>query len=150
LYEEKQIKFDIYITGSNSKLLSTELSTLLTGRHRDIRVMPLSLTEFADVSQNPSLRDAFAKYINIGGLGIIIPNINNEKEVNQDLRMVLEDTINKDIKYRHRNKNNTLINRLIEYVYSVIGKPVSSVNIENYFKSNKIDITRKTIDSYLN
>jgi predicted AAA+ superfamily ATPase len=151
LYENKKIKFDIYITGSNAKLLSTELSTLLTGRHTDIHVMPLSFKEFIELSdskykENPALLD----YLKIGGLGVIIPILNDYKQISEVLKDIFNDTITKDIKHRHKNQNNLLINKIIEYVYTNIGKQINPENIINYLVSKKEGtFDKKTINNYL-
>jgi predicted AAA+ superfamily ATPase len=143
-------KYDIYITGSNSKLLSTELSTLLTGRHSDIRVMPLTFKEFHEISNMSNENDELNKYIEIGGLGIIIPFIEKQEKIRNILVNVLNDTIDKDIKKRHKINNNNMINKLMEYVLNNIGKDISTTQLEKYFKKTENKhFSYRTMDSYL-
>ncbi|MDR2654126.1 MAG: ATP-binding protein [Mycoplasmataceae bacterium] len=150
LFENKMYKYDIYITGSNSKLLSTELSTLLTGRHSDIRVMPLTFKEFHEISNMSNENDELNKYIEIGGLGIIIPFIEKQEKIRNILVNVLNDTIDKDIKKRHKINNNNMINKLMEYVLNNIGKDISTTQLEKYFKKTENKhFSYRTMDSYL-
>jgi predicted AAA+ superfamily ATPase len=150
LYEEDKIRFDIYITGSNSKMLSSELSTLLTGRHRDIHVMPLSFKEFNEITKEKNFIKDFYKYAELGGLGIIIQNINEPNEAKKDLAMVLKDTIKKDVRKKHHNSSSILIDKTIKYALSNIGISISSHKIADKInKSENKKISHLPFFNYL-
>jgi predicted AAA+ superfamily ATPase len=130
--------------------LSTELSTLLTGRHLDLSVLPLTFKEFSELSEAKNYLENLDKYIAIGGLGVVIPNINRTEDAKLSLKGVLEDTINKDIKHRHKNTSNILINKVIEYAFNNVGVEISTVKLESYFKkTEKNYATYKTLNNYL-
>ncbi|MDR2568322.1 MAG: ATP-binding protein [Mycoplasmataceae bacterium] len=150
LFEHKTLKFDIYVTGSNSKMLSSELATLFTGRHRDVHIMPLTLKEFNEITNNPFFNKDFYKYAEIGGLGIIIPHIDNPGEAKETLKNVLQDVIQKDVRKRHHNTSNLLIDKTIKYALSNIGVSISPY--KTCKKVNKQDdekMTRASFSNYL-
>jgi predicted AAA+ superfamily ATPase len=131
-------------------MLSSELSTLLTGRHRDIHVMPLSFKEFNEITKEQNFNKDFYKYAEIGGLGIIIPNINNPEEAKKDLSLVLRDTIQKDVRKKHHNTTNILIDKTISYALNNIGVPISAYKTsEKINKQKSKKITRISFANYL-
>jgi predicted AAA+ superfamily ATPase len=149
LFENKKIKFDVYVTGSNSKLLSTELSTLLTGRHKDIKVFPIS---FAEMIRYFTLQpdNFFYQYLCYGGLGITVNNYENQQDLQAILKDVFNDTINQDIKYRHGTKTHNQINKLIEYAYSNVGGTISIQKVPTLLKNTKqFSLSVRTIGYYL-
>jgi predicted AAA+ superfamily ATPase len=86
LFENKQIKFDIYITGSNSHMFSSKLATLFTGRNAPIYVYPITFKSFfKELNKSTDRSKSFEKYLKYGGLGIVIPNYDNEKMLQQTL-----------------------------------------------------------------
>jgi predicted AAA+ superfamily ATPase len=114
--------------------------------------MPLSFNEFKEVKNNSNDIVVYNDYLQIGGLGIIIQNIDNHENIFRDLKIVFNDTIFKDVKYRHHNKENVLIDKLIKYVYATVGRVLSTENIQNYLSSKKdsFAVNKKTIGNYLN
>jgi predicted AAA+ superfamily ATPase len=151
LFENKKYKFDIYITGSNSHLFSSELSTLFTGRNFPINVYPLSYKEYFNFFYKLGMEHkGFEKYIKYGSLGLIIPIIDEQNLIESSLKNILYDTINKDIKSRNNIKYSNGIELVIKYIYKNIGKEISLVNIENYLKSGREPkLTSKTISKYI-
>ncbi|MDR2653861.1 MAG: AAA family ATPase [Mycoplasmataceae bacterium] len=104
LFENKKIRFDVYITGSNSKLLSTELSTLLTGRHKDFHIFPISFQQMSDFFKKES-ELFFNLYLCNGGLGMSVDKYFDNTKLEPTLHDVFENTINQDVKYRHNIKS---------------------------------------------
>jgi len=150
LFENKTFKYDIYLTGSNSKMLSSELGTYFTGRNKTFHIYPFSFKELYDNSLLSDNKKDLEKYMNNGGLGIIINDYNNGKHVNSILSNIFIDTIDKDVKHRHNIKISREIHNIINYAYSQVGSKISTVNLSNYLKSNKEHkIAPRTINNYL-
>ncbi|MDR2846790.1 MAG: ATP-binding protein [Mycoplasmataceae bacterium] len=153
LYSNKKIKFDIYLTGSNSKMFSSSLATLFTGRNQEIRVYPLSFSEFYNYAKENTKLDRieiFNTYMELGGMPIILNELNNTKNAKARLSSVLFDSINKDVKNRHHIKTFPEFSRFTQYVYENIGHIMSTRSISAYIKSNNSSRTsHKTIDRYL-
>ena len=144
---------DIYITGSNAYLLSSELATLLSGRYIEIKVYPLSFKEFLEFNnyKQDNIEETFNEYLKYGGL----PAISNIKD-NPDLVMTyLNDIYNtivkKDIIDRNQLKDIALLENIVKYISANIGSQISSNKISDYLNSNKIAVktNHQTIDNYL-
>jgi predicted AAA+ superfamily ATPase len=148
LFESKNINFDIYIAGSNSKMFSTELATLLTGRTYEIFICPITFDELNNCERYTiNLRD----YLIYGGLGILMPIFDETILKQETLKNVLQDTITKDICVRHKLHYSEDILKIIRFSFKNIGRVISAANIENFLISNKeTKITSKTIINYLN
>ena len=145
---------DIYITGSNAYLLSSELSTLLSGRYIEIKMYPLSFKEFLIFNNYDTINieDKFNEYLKYGGLPAITLIKNNDELVLSYLNDIYNSIIKKDIIDRNNLKNTTLLENIIKYLANNIGSPISSTKISNYLNSNKIapNCNHQTIDNYLN
>jgi predicted AAA+ superfamily ATPase len=163
LFENKKIKFDIYISGSNSKMFSENLATLFTGRNLTLKVLPFSFKEFFEYYKDNYLefntneyalamkRNIFDKYSKFGGLPILLNNLQNVKTLEEQLQQILNDTIVKDVKTRYKIRNIGEFQRIAKYILSETGKEISVLNSVNFIKSNeKFKITHQTIDKYLN
>jgi predicted AAA+ superfamily ATPase len=142
---------DLYVTGSNAYLLSSELATLLTGRHMDISLLPLSFAEYCQCFNAP--KDIlFEQYLNYGGLpGTLDYQANGDfRGVTDYLKNLNNQIIAKDIKKRKNLKNETAILRVADFLHSAIGSPISSSKIARTFKSqNESDVTEPTILNYI-
>lgn len=144
---------DIYITGSNAYLLSSELATLLSGRYIEIKMFPLSFKEFLKFNNydNNNLEDKFNEYLKYGGL----PAITQIKDKNNLVLSYLEDIYNtivkKDVLDRNNIKDIALLENIIKYISSNIGSPISANKISDYLNSNKNaqKTNHQTIDNYL-
>ena len=154
------IDSDIYITGSNSKLLSGELATLLTGRFLTINVYPFSFKEFIQYKNEIegveineySIAKLYDEYFNFGGMPGILTLGSNEFK-----KMALKDIYNsilfEDIVTRFKINNIDLLQRFSRYMISSTGEIFSSKIIKNYLKSNDIYTSQDTLlkyNSYLN
>ena len=139
---------DVYVTGSNSKFLSTDIVTQFRGRGDQIYVMPLSFKEFFDC-QNLSFDEAYDDYINYGGM----PYLLQIKEINQKINYLdslFEEIYLKDIKERYNIRNDKEMEELLNIIASCIGTLISPTKLENTFKSvGKVSLSRNTIYSYL-
>lgn len=145
LYLNKNI--DIYITGSNSRILSGELSTRLSGRYIELPVLPLSLQEFSQLMNQPA-EEVWPRYRLEGGFPYLafIP----EKPERLDyLEGIYNTVLVKDIVERKKITNLNLFSRVTAYLMDNIGNPVSVANITNYLISSRENTTRPTIQKYL-
>ena len=144
---------DIYITGSNAYLLSSELSTLLSGRYIEIKMYPLSFKEYLLFNNynNDNLDDKFNEYLKYGGLPAITSIKNNNELVLSYLNDIYNSIVKKDIIDRNKIKDTALLENIIKYLANNIGSPVSSTKICDYLNSNKIttNSNHQTIDNYL-
>ena len=144
---------DIYITGSNAYLLSSELATLLSGRYIEIKMYTLSFKEFLKFNgyNQEHIEDKFNEYLKYGGL----PAITQIKEKNNLIMSYLTDIYNtivkKDIIERNNIKDIALLENIVKYISSNIGSSVSANKISDYLNSNKIveKTNHQTIDNYL-
>ena len=145
---------DIYITGSNAYLLSSELSTLLSGRYIEIKVYPLSFKEFLIFNNydDNNLDDKFNEYLKYGGLPAITLIKENDELVLSYLNDIYSTIVKKDIIDRNSIKDISLLENIVKYLSNNIGSPISSTKISNYLNSNKIveKSNHQTIDNYLN
>ena len=145
---------DIYITGSNAYLLSSELSTLLSGRYIEIKMYPLSFKEYLVFNNydNNNLEDKFNEYLKYGGLPAITLIKDNNNLVLSYLEDIYNTIVKKDIIDRNKIKDSALLENIIRYVANNIGSSISATKISNYLNSNKITshANHQTIDNYLN
>ena len=145
---------DIYITGSNAYLLSSELSTFLSGRYIEIKMYPLSFKEFLMFNKydENNLEDKFNEYLKYGGLPAITLIKNNDELILSYLNDIYNAIVKKDIIDRNNIKDIALLENIIKYLFSNVGSPISSNKISDYLNSNKIvqKANHQTIDNYLN
>lgn len=142
-------KYDIYITGSNAFLLSSDLSTLFTGRTYKIEIFPFSLKEYMVYNDYVDSEQAFKKYVLEGGMSGSYVYDDVLKKYNY-LKEVYDTLILRDIKQKYRIRNNDLLLSLSDYLMDNISNLTSSRNIEKEYKKNNIKIDHKTINNYLN
>ncbi len=149
---------DIYITGSNAYMLSSELATLLTGRYIEISMLPLSFKEYYELA-NVEVNDAFAEYIKYGGLPYIsLMNKTNEK-VDTYLEGIYNTVIVKDIEDRQNRKESdsakrkindiTLLKTIAKFMASVVGSPISVKSVTDYLISSGRKISPNTVNDYI-
>lgn len=139
---------DVYVTGSNSKFLSSDIITEFRGRGDEIRLYPLSLSEYCEgTGQKPS--EAWKDYYTYGGLPHVL-TLETEKKKLDYLSNLFESVYLIDILERHRIKNKAEFEDLVRIVASSIGAPTNTVKLSNTFKSiKKVIISYNTIDKYL-
>lgn len=149
---------DIYITGSNAYMLSGDLATLLTGRYVEISMLPLSFSEYMQLSDKDK-ESAFADYIKYGGLPFVATMDRTDDKVDTYLEGIYNTVIVKDIEDRQkRQKSNSdkrkindipLLKTIAKYLSSVIGSPVSLRGITNYLVSSGRKISANTVSNYV-
>lgn len=141
---------DIIITGSNSKMLSGELSTLLGGRYEEIHIQPLSYVEFLEFHKLQDGDNALWQYMNLGGLpGLRNIGIENEDMVNEYLSGVFNTIMLKDVIERHTIRNIPFLNNLITFMADTVGKLSSASSIAKYMKSQGQDVSTNVVLSYM-
>lgn len=141
---------DIIITGSNSKMLSSELSTLLGGRYQEISILPLSYEEFLLFHHLTDGEEALWKYLNYGGLpGLRTIGLENEEMVNDYLSGVFHTIMLKDVVERHTIRNVVFLNNLITFMADTVGKLNSANSIAKYMKSQQMEASTNLILSYM-
>lgn len=148
-----ELDCDIYITGSNAKLLSGELATYLAGRYVEFVIYPFSFAEFIELYRtifpNADIRQCFSKYLRAGGM----PYLSNLRYDETASRQYLQDLFNsvelKDIVKRNNIRDVDMLERIIAYVTSNIGTTFSSTAISKYLKSEGRSISPETVLSYI-
>lgn len=150
---------DIYITGSNAYLLSTEFSTLLSGRYVEIRMLPLSFKEFLDFYEfaaDVTMEEKFQKYLQFGGMPILREYKFNEARSNQALEGIYSTVVLRDILQRNSGADQAMLQKIMLFLCSNIGS-ITSPNSIGTVLSNEGDIhtgkqksiAGKTVDKYI-
>lgn len=139
---------DIYITGSNSKLLSKDINTKMRGRSIEIKVYPLSFSEYYGYYGGDK-RQCFNNYLMYGGLPYLLSENDNKNKV-EYLKMICDTVVGKDIIDRHGIRQENLFDAVIDFLCSNIGSYVSANKIADTLKSNGYGkVTHDTIGNYL-
>ena len=140
---------EIVITGSNSLMLSSELTTLIGGRYKEIYVQALSYNEFLTFHQLPDNDDSLAKYINFGGLPGL-PKIGlDENDVREYQQDVLNTVLLKDVIMRNNIRNPVFLDNLIRFLADNTGKIVSANSISKFMRSQGQSITSTAVINYI-
>lgn len=149
---------DIYITGPNAYMLSSDLATLLTGRYVEIKMLPLSFKEFLDITALDA-EQGLAEYLRDGGLPYIAVMNRTSEKVETYLEGIYNTVIVKDIEDRQARKESepakrkitdiTLLKTIAKYLASVAGNPVSIRSITNYLTSNGRKLSPNTVSDYV-
>ena len=142
---------DIYVTGSNSKLMSSEISTYLTGRYVTIPVFPLSFEEYLTFKAGSSLsqKELLNEYIRYGGFPIVALGTYDERTAYQIVEGIYHSVISNDIARRHSIANQELFNRVVRFIIENVGKNFSANSIVKFLKSEGRSLTVETIYNYL-
>ena len=150
---DEDFNFDIYITGSNAKLLSGELSTYLAGRYIEFVVYPFSFKEFFEIIQEKNqeikVKEAFQKYVKFGGMPFLHNLDYNFEASMQYLQDLYASIILKDITQRNNIRDTDLLERIINYVVMNIGNTFSATSISKFFKSENRKVATETILNYI-
>lgn len=149
---------DVYITGSNSYLLSGELATLLTGRYVEISMLPLSFAEYKELT-NQSADDAFSDYMRYGGMPYVASMSKTDEKVNTYIEGIYNTVVVKDIEDRQKRRETdpdkrkindiALLKTIAKYLSSVVGSPVSVKSVTDYLTSNGRRVSPNTVDDYM-
>lgn len=144
-------KADIYITGSNSKLLSSEISTYLTGRYIQIPVFTLSFREYMDFKKESrkSKKELLEEYIRFGGFPIIALGEYEPQQAYQIVNGIYYTVVSRDIVKRHRINKQDLFDRVVKYIIENVGKTFSANSISNFLKSEHRKVSVESIYNYL-
>ncbi len=142
---------DIYLTGSNAYLLSSELSTLLSGRYVEIKMQPLSFKEYLDFTgdNKEALPQLFANYLRYGGLPTITDLLDRPDTIGPFLEGVYNTVLIKDVIERNKIRDPALLENILKYIAANIGNVVSTKKISDYLTSSGRKVTSETIDNYL-
>lgn len=146
---------DVYITGSNAFLLSSDLATLLSGRYIELDVFPLSFREYVDFRMQaedaePDHSAAFAQFLRYGGMpSLFALKTPNEEDISRELAGIYNTVILNDVAQRFKIRDYALLEKLVAYVFSTSGNLFSVTSIVNYLKSAGMKIAHETIDGYL-
>ena len=152
-YEEKN--YSIFLTGSNSYLLSGELATKLTGRYIEIEMLPLNFYEYLDMKKyynqkiNPNIYEEFTNFIRNGGFPGSLKYENNEDKITYT-QNIIEQIFEKDIKNHKKIKDKATFEIIEKFVVNNFGAIISIGSIYNYLtKETNINIDRRTIKTYI-
>lgn len=147
------LNVDIYITGSNSNLLSSELSTLLTGRYVQIQIYPLSFNEMIEFhktyNSDVDHKNLLWYYIRRGGFPSIHISNYDEDTAYMVLNDIYDSIVLRDVVQRYKIRNIELLNRIMKYVMDNVGNTFSAKNISDYFKSQHRKVDLNTVYNYI-
>lgn len=144
---------DIYITGSNAKLLSGELATYLAGRYVEFVIYPFSFAEFLEMNRQKNSQidksACFMSFLKIGGMPFLANFLGDDSAKNQYLMDIYNSVVLKDVVKRNNIRDVDTLERIIAYAFSNIGHIFSATSLSKYFKSEKRNISHDTILNYL-
>ena len=144
---------DIYVTGSNSRMMSSEISTYLTGRYISFRIFPLSFEEYLtfrkEYTELKDVHTELADYIRLGGFPATHLRAYSQDEVYTIVRDIYNSTIFSDIVRRNQIRKVDQLERVVKYTFSNVGNTFSAKSISNYLKSEHRKIDNETVYSYL-
>ncbi len=140
---------DIYITGSNSKMLSSELSTYLSGRYVEFPIYSLSYTEFLQFHHRKDSDESLRLYERYGGLPYLMNLQLDDDTVNEYLSSIYSTIVFRDIVERYKLRNVDFLERLIEYLAENIGNLFSAKKVSDFLKSQQVKISVSQIQNYL-
>lgn len=144
---------DIYVTGSNSRMMSSEIATYLTGRYVSFQVYPLSFEEYLcfrrEVTEVKNPHQELADYVRLGGFPATHLRVYSQDEVYTIVRDIYNSTIFSDIVKRNQIRKVDQLERVVKYTFSNVGNTFSAKSISDYLKSEKRSIDNETVYSYL-
>ena len=144
---------DLYVTGSNSRMMSSEISTYLTGRYVSFRIFPLSFEEYLtfrrEYTEVKDVHTELADYIRLGGFPATHLRDYSQDEVYTIVRDIYNSTIFSDIVRRNQIRKVDQLERVVKYTFSNVGNTFSAKSISDYLKSEHRKIDNETVYSYL-
>jgi predicted AAA+ superfamily ATPase len=147
---------DIYITGSNSRLLSSELATYLTGRYVEVHVYPLSFAESLQFKRNllpetaPDIYKEFERFLRLGGFPALHTGEYTYETAYRVVFDIYSSVILRDTVQRYNIRDVELLERVVKYVFDNVGNKFSAKNVADYFKNQHRKIDLNTVYNYLN
>jgi uncharacterized protein len=139
---------DIYLTGSNSKMLSGEYATLLTGRYKSFKIFPFSFKELITYHKKKNKKEIFDDFIKYGGFPVI-QGFETEEQKRAILKDLYDSIVIKDIVQRHNISGVDALDKYISYLLNTVGSQFSAKNIINYFKNEGRIISKETLYNYI-
>jgi len=144
---------DLYVTGSNSRMMSSEISTYLTGRYVSFRIYTLSFGEFLTFRREfqdlRDIRTEFADYVRLGGFPATHLQAYSDDEVYTIVRDIYNSTIFSDIVRRNQLRKIDQLERVVKYTFQNVGNTFSAKSIADYLKSERRSLNNETVYSYL-
>lgn len=141
---------DIYLTGSNAYLLSSELSTYLSGRYVEIKMQPLSFKEYLEFMGDKSdLSEKFNRYLMFGGLPMVVELMEHPETVGPFLEGIYNTVLMKDVVERNGVRDAALLESILKFIAANVGSIVSTKKISDYLTSCGRKATSDTVDNYL-
>lgn len=140
---------EVIITGSNARMLSSDLTTLIGGRYKEIHILPLSYQEFLDFHHLDDDDEALRKFISFGGLpGLAVMGL--DEEIARDYQLDIYHTVLlKDVVMRNQIRNIPFLENLVQFMADNTGKPISANNIAKFMKSHGQPIAPAVILNYI-
>ncbi len=147
----ENVNTDIYVTGSNSKLMSSEISTYLTGRYVSIPVYTLSFSEYLEFKKSDprSARELLNEYLRFGGFPIVALGNFDERSAYQIVEGIYNSVVTNDITKRHNIMNFDLFDRVVKYIVENVGKTFSANAIAKFLKSEGRSLSVEAVYNYL-
>lgn len=146
LFVKKNV--DLYITGSNARLLSGELATLLSGRYVEIKMLPLSFKEYISARGKNDLQIKFSEYLKDGSFPYTL-QLDSANEKKAYLDGIYNTILIKDVAYHNKISDIPMLVDIVKFMFSIVGSEVSSTNIANTMTSKGRKISVPTVESYL-
>lgn len=146
---------DIYVTGSNSKLLSSELATYIAGRYIEVNVTPLSFKENLEFkriltgTEHEDIRKELIRYIRLGGFPVIHTSDYSDEDAYKIINDIYASATLRDIVQRNRIRNIALLEKIVKYVFENIGNLFSAKKVSDYFKNQQRKVDIETIYNHL-
>ena len=148
LYIKKNV--DLYLTGSNSSLLSSEIATLISGRYVEIKMLPLSFKEFTQATNlTANLSSAYRQYIQTSSFPYVLELLESPQEINSYLEGIYNTILVKDIIDRKRISDTLILKSVTQFLFDNIGLELSSKRISDTLTSNSRKSDSKTIEKYV-
>ena len=141
-------QYDIYVTGSNAFLLSSDLSTLFTGRTFEVEVYPFSFSEYVEYFKPDDIQDAFDQYIKVGGMSGAYP-YKEQDERYKYIEDVFDTLIVRDIRQKYNIRKTTLMDHVADFMMDNISNLTSARKIADTLTLNMDGINHKTVNSYM-
>lgn len=148
LYVKQNV--DLYLTGSNSSLLSSEIATLISGRYVEIKMLPFSFKEFVDATkQSENLSKAYNQYVTTSSFPYVLELLQTPSEINPYLEGIYNTILVKDIIDRKKIADTTVLKSVTQFLFDNIGLELSSKKIADTLTSNNRKSDPKTIEKYV-
>ena len=144
---------DLYVTGSNSRMMSAEIATYLTGRYISFKIFPLSFEEYLtfkkEYTEVKDIYSELAEYVRLGGFPATHLRAYSQDEIYTIVRDIYNSTIFSDIVRRNEIRKVDQLERVVKYIFSNVGNTFSAKSISDYLKSERRTIDIETVYNYL-